>query len=97
MDQGQIAAITGVPKRCVQRYTKLGLIGHTDTSEGNANDIAQKETFIPFDNTRFEKIKTASQVFVTVAFSTYNNAQVQVKVLASQEVQIRMGMKVGLN
>jgi len=40
MDQGQIAAITGVPKRCVQRYTKLGLIGTTETIEGNANEGA---------------------------------------------------------
>ncbi|MEM1321984.1 MAG: hypothetical protein AAGG75_17120 [Bacteroidota bacterium] len=66
-------------------------------SDGNANDIAKKETFIAFDNTRFEKIKTASQVFLTVAFSTYNNAQIPVRVLSDQQVQIRMGMKVGLN
>ncbi len=65
--------------------------------EGNAIDIAKKETFIPIDRTRFEKVKTATQIFISVAFSTYNEGQVSVKVLSTQEVRIRMGMKVGLN
>ena len=64
--------------------------------DGNVNQVATKTTLIPFDKTRLDKVRSANQLFITADFSTFNSGQTSVRVLATQEVEIRMGMKVGL-
>jgi len=64
--------------------------------DGNVNQMATKTTLIPFDKNRLDKIRSADQLYITADFSTYNDGQTSVRVLATQEVEIRMGMKVGL-
>ncbi|MEM9918523.1 MAG: hypothetical protein AAF990_10530 [Bacteroidota bacterium] len=65
-------------------------------AEGNAIDVVKKETFIRFDEARFNRIRQSDKIYMTAAFSTTNNGMSIVKVLSSQKTNIRMGMKVGL-
>ena len=65
-------------------------------NEGNVNQLATKTTLIPFDKARLDKIRSADQLYITADFSTFNEGQTSVRVLSTQEVEIRMGMKVGL-
>ena len=59
--------------------------------------ISEKTTFTTFEGERFKKIKTAKQLFLRSSFSTFNNGEAMVKILSTQEVKIRMGMKIGLS
>lgn len=59
--------------------------------------IAEKTTFTTFDGSRFEKIKTAKMLFLRASFSTVNNGGNLVKILSTQEVEVRMGMKIGVS
>ena len=60
---------------------------------GNASEKARKETFITFDRSRFDRIKSSKQAFLEIFFSTTNKGQESVKVYADQIVDIRMGMR----
>ncbi|MEM1218263.1 MAG: hypothetical protein AAGH79_05105 [Bacteroidota bacterium] len=66
----------------------------------NANSIAteiqRSERIIPFDAARFDAIKNSSFIVLNAAFSTFNEGNVPVKVLADQGVGLKMGMKIKL-
>ena len=64
--------------------------------EGLPTAIAEKTTFTTFDGLRFENIKAAKLLFLRASFSTVNNGETLVKILSTQEVEIRMGMKIGV-
>lgn len=66
-------------------------------SEGLPTGITDKTIFTNFDANRFEDIKTAKYLYLSVSFSTANNGETIVKILSSQEVDIRMGMKIGVS
>ena len=73
------------------------LIEGTDVdAEGNALGINEKTTFVKLEGARFDRIKEAKQIAVRASFSTIDNGETSVKVLADQAVSIRMGMKVGI-
>lgn len=63
-------------------------------NEGNASGTATKITYIPVPPARFESLKMASRLILLADFSTYNEGEISAKVLASQEINIRMGLKV---
>ncbi len=65
-------------------------------SEGDVTDIASKTTFIPVAGERLDRILTSRQVQVRTAFSTYNDGQDLVRITSTQSVNIRMGMKLGI-
>ena len=63
-------------------------------ADGNSISSSKEEIFVPVDADRFQKLAVdASKVFVSTSFSTTDNGTVPVKVLADQEVKVRMGMK----
>lgn len=65
-------------------------------NEGHVLQPSTKTTFSAFDRERFERIKQVKQLVIQSAFSTYNNGTTSVRILAEQEVNIRLGIKVGL-
>ena len=65
-------------------------------AEGNATSITEKVTYIPISGERLDKILTAKDILVTASFNTYNYDTQSVKILASQNVDIRMGVKLKL-
>ena len=65
--------------------------------EGLPTMIAEKTTFTDFNGERFEKIKSAKKLLLRASFSTVNNGETMVKILSTQEVKIRMGMKIGVS
>ncbi len=64
--------------------------------EGIPTTISEKTTFATFEGSRFDNIKTAKMLFMRASFSTVNNGETLVKILSAQEVEIRMGMKIGV-
>jgi hypothetical protein len=59
-------------------------------------DISEKTTFTTIEGARLENIKVAKQLYMRSSFSTVNNGQTMVKILSSQQVEVRMGMKIGV-
>jgi hypothetical protein len=64
--------------------------------EGLPTAISEKTTFTTFEGARFDKIKTAKKALLRASYSTVNNGETIVKILSTQEVKIRMGMKIGV-
>ena len=65
--------------------------------DGVPINISEKTTFTDFQGSRFEDIKSAKLLFLRASFSTVNNGETMVKILSTQEVNIRMGMKIGVS
>lgn len=65
--------------------------------DGNVIEPVTKTTFVDFNDARLDAIRGANKIYVTVDFTTYNGGQTSVRILADQEVKVRMGMKVGLD
>lgn len=63
-------------------------------AEGNASGMATKVNYIPVPPEKFESLRNSSQLIMLVDFSTYNEGEISAKVLADQEISIRMGLKV---
>ncbi|MBN8680801.1 MAG: hypothetical protein J0M29_21430 [Chitinophagales bacterium] len=63
-------------------------------SEGVASGTTRTEEFITMDSARFDKIRTAKDAFLKVYFTTANNGDTFVKLLATDKIVIKMGAKV---
>ncbi|MBL7808183.1 MAG: hypothetical protein JNN28_10225 [Saprospiraceae bacterium] len=63
-------------------------------SEGIVNGTTRTEEFITMDAARFDKIRTAKDAFLKVYFTTANNGETFVKLLATDKIVIKMGAKV---
>ncbi|MBK8706489.1 MAG: hypothetical protein IPN33_24945 [Saprospiraceae bacterium] len=61
--------------------------------QGHVIQPKQQITYAPFDEARFAGIRDAKRLSVVAAFSTYNDGNVSVRVLADQQVQVRLGAK----
>jgi len=61
---------------------------------GVATGTEQKITFANFDAQRFNRVRAAKDIFMLVSFSTYNDGDRSIKVLADQAVNVRMGVKI---
>ena len=62
-------------------------------SEGIATGITRTEKFIPMSSSRFETIRQTKKAFLKTAFTTAQNGSVPVKLLATDNVTIKMGIK----
>jgi hypothetical protein len=64
--------------------------------EGLVTARVEKTTFATFDDGRFQKIKAAKRIFLNASFSTTNDGIDEVKIFSDQNVEFRMGMKIGI-
>ena len=64
--------------------------------EGLVTSRVEKTTFATFDSERFENIRSAKNVFLNASFSTSNDGMDEVKIFSDQNVEFRMGMKIGI-
>ncbi len=55
----------------------------------------EAEQLIRFEGDQIDKIKAATQMFLKIAFSSYNNGEVPVKILSGEGIQVKVGAKVG--
>ncbi len=62
-------------------------------SEGIATGNTRTEHFIPMSAARFEGVRKAKKAFLTTNFSTAQNGTVPVKLLATNSVALKMGIK----
>ena len=63
-------------------------------SEGVATGITRTEEFIPMTAARFDQIRTAKDALLKTSFSTANDGETFVKLLATDKIVVKMGMKV---
>lgn len=62
--------------------------------EGVASTKVKTTTIIPFPQTRFDNIRNANRLILNAWVSTTNEGSVPVKIFKTQELDVRMGMKV---
>ena len=62
-------------------------------SEGVATGTMRTEHFIPMSAARFEGVRQAKEAFLTTSFTTAQNGNVPVKLLATNKVTLKMGIK----
>lgn len=64
--------------------------------DGNGNAVGSKrtETFVPMDVTRFDRVRQAEKIFVQTFFTTADGGLVPVKLLATQNATIKLGLKI---
>ena len=65
-------------------------------TQAQVTEIAEKTTFATLDADHFDRIRSTTQLFLTSSFSTTNRGMTTVKITSDQEVNIRMGMKLGI-
>ena len=65
--------------------------------EGIVTEEAKTVTIIPLEAEKFNNVKAAKQLFMEISFSSYNDGGTPVKIFADQNLNVRMGMKVGLD
>lgn len=61
---------------------------------GHVTEINQQITYAPFDAARFDRIRNAARLAIVANFSTFNDGNVSVRVLNSQQVRFRLGVKI---
>ena len=64
--------------------------------EGIVTARVEKTSFATFDDGRFQKIRGAKRIFLNASFSTANDGIDEVKIFSDQNVEFRMGMKIGI-
>lgn len=62
-------------------------------AEGVATGETRTEHFIPMSATRFERVRQAKKAFLTTSFTTAQNGTVPVKLLATNNLTLKMGIK----
>ncbi len=60
---------------------------------GEVLEKSSKVTTVAYDSERFARVRAADRLVLRAAFSTLNDGSVPVKLLAEQDVEIRMGMR----
>jgi len=56
----------------------------------------EKTLLVPMDGVKFDKVRSATAIKMNALFSTTNAGQTPVKILNTQQVNVRMGMKLKL-
>ena len=64
--------------------------------EGNVIQTTRKETFARMENEQFEQLTKTKFLYLVTSFSTNNEGTTNVKILASQGVELGMGLKLGV-
>ncbi len=65
-------------------------------AEGLVTSRTEKTTISTIGNDRYPNIKDAKYIFVSSSFSTTNNGNNVVKIFSDQNIEFRMGMKIGI-
>ncbi|MDO8368029.1 MAG: hypothetical protein Q7T20_14605 [Saprospiraceae bacterium] len=63
-------------------------------ANGVASGITRTEEFIPMSAARFDNISKAKDAFLKTSFTTANGGETFVKLLATDKIVVKMGMKV---
>lgn len=63
-------------------------------SDGISTGITRTEEFIPMSAARFDYIRTAKDALLKTSFTTANNGETFVKLLATDKIVVKMGLKV---
>jgi hypothetical protein len=63
-------------------------------AQGVVSGVTRKENFIPMTIARFERVRTTKRAVLRAAFTTADGGQIPVKLLATDQVVIKMGLKV---
>lgn len=63
-------------------------------ANGNANGEKRTETFVPMDVARFDRVRQAKQMLLKTFFTTANGGLTPVKLLATQNAAVKLGLKV---
>ncbi len=64
--------------------------------DGEVMSRTETVTFSTINSTRFEQVKAAKNIYIQAVFSTTNEGTVPVKIYSTQNVDFRMGMKIGV-
>lgn len=65
--------------------------------QGVVTERVEKVSFSTFDEARYQQIRNTTQVFINAAFSTTNDGTETVKIFSDQNLEFRMGMKIGIS
>ncbi|MEQ1746039.1 MAG: hypothetical protein ABMA02_11470 [Saprospiraceae bacterium] len=65
-------------------------------ANGNAIGSKRTETFVPMDLERFKRVRQSETILMRSFFTTANGGLTPVKLLATQRVAVKMGLKVKL-
>ncbi|HKK78947.1 MAG TPA: hypothetical protein VJ933_04930 [Phaeodactylibacter sp.] len=71
--------------------SRLVIAGAPADTEGFSTGIGEETTFIDFPEGRFASIKPTQQLILVASFTTVNNGQQSVRLLADQGVDLRLG------
>ncbi len=63
-------------------------------SDGKATSSTRTENFVTMQANRFERIRQAKQAFLHTSFTTAEDGQVPVKLIATDKAIVKMGLKV---
>lgn len=63
-------------------------------SNGTANGAKRTETFVPMDAARFDRIRSATKALMQTYFTTADGGLKPVKLLATDQAVVKMGVKV---
>lgn len=63
-------------------------------ANGNVTGSNRTETFVPMDITRFDRVRKTKTVFLKTFFTTANGGTVPVKLLATQQAAVKLGLKI---
>jgi len=63
-------------------------------ANGNVTTNSMVEDFIGISPSRFDLLRQSEKVLIQAAFSTYNDGQQAVRILSTQELDVKLGMKV---
>jgi hypothetical protein len=63
-------------------------------ANGVAIGVERTETFIPMSIERFDRVRKSKQMYLETSFTTADNGNVPVKILADGTVVIKMGLKI---
>ncbi len=74
---------------------QLVVRGASVNGQGISTGKAAQTNIVPFPEARFERIKNARRVAISASFSTINNGTRSIKVLAHQNIKIKLGAKLG--
>ena len=75
-----------------QRVIESAAVNSNGVSISPTEDV----TFIDYPDARFDRIRTSKRIAIVAAFSTINEGQQSVKILADQAVQVKLGVILGV-
>lgn len=77
---------TGAPREIIRSAPVNG--------DGVATGITRTEEFVPMSAERFDRIRAAKDALLKTSFTTANNGDTFVKLLATDKIVVKMGVKV---